>query len=139
VLRPTKTISSEAVLPLPEACVHALAEHRLMVERWKADAAKSWHENDLVFSTRCGLPLDPRNFPPPVQGAGKECGVPVVSVHSTRRTRASLLVGLDVHPRVANADSAARQDLHHDGHLFTGRRVKRFGGSARRYRSGAKG
>jgi integrase len=34
VLRPTKTISSEAVLPLPEACVHALAEHRLMVERW---------------------------------------------------------------------------------------------------------
>jgi hypothetical protein len=44
VLRPTKTISSEAVLPLPEACVHAFAEHRLMVERWKADTAKSWHE-----------------------------------------------------------------------------------------------
>ena len=62
MLRPTKTISSEAVLPLPEACVHALAEHRLMVERWKADAGKLWHENDLVFSTRCGLPLDPRNL-----------------------------------------------------------------------------
>jgi integrase len=28
VLRPTKTISSEAVLPLPEPCVQALAEHR---------------------------------------------------------------------------------------------------------------
>ena len=29
-----QTISSEAVLPLPEPCVHALVEHRLMVERW---------------------------------------------------------------------------------------------------------
>jgi integrase len=44
VLRPTKTISSEAVLPLPEPCVHALAQHRLMVERWRADAGKAWHD-----------------------------------------------------------------------------------------------
>jgi hypothetical protein len=60
VLRPTKTISSEAVLPLPELCVDALAAHGLMVERWRADAGKAWHENDLVFSTRYGLPVDPR-------------------------------------------------------------------------------
>ena len=33
VLRPTKTISSEAMLPLPELCVHALATHWLTVER----------------------------------------------------------------------------------------------------------
>jgi integrase len=30
-----------------------------------------------------------------------KAGVPEVSVHSTRRTCASLLVALDVHPRVA--------------------------------------
>jgi integrase len=101
VLRPTKTISSEAVLPLPELCVAALAEHRLMVERWRADAGKAWHENDLVFSTRYGLPLDPRNFHRRFKVQAKKAGVPVVSVHSTRRTCASLLVELDVHPRVA--------------------------------------
>jgi integrase len=36
--------------------------------------------------------------------AGSRCkqgSIPVVSVHSTRRTCASLLVELDVHPRVA--------------------------------------
>ena len=33
--------------------------------------------------------------------ASKKSGVPVVSVHSTRRTCASLLVELGVHPRVA--------------------------------------
>jgi integrase len=101
VLRPTKTISSEAVLPLPEPCVHAVAEHRLMVERWRVDAGKAWHENDLVFSTRYGLPLDPRNFHRRFKVQARKAGVPVVSVHSTRRTCASLLVELDVHPRVA--------------------------------------
>ena len=95
------TISSEAVLPLPEPCVHAVAEHRLMVERWRVDAGKAWHENDLVFSTRYGLPLDPRNFHRRFKVQARKAGVPVVSVHSTRRTCASLLVELDVHPRVA--------------------------------------
>ena len=33
----------------------------------------------------------------------RRAGVPVISVHSTRRTCASLLVALDVHPRVAMA------------------------------------
>jgi integrase len=32
-----------------------------------------------------------------------KAGVPVISVHATRRTCASLLVALDVHPRVAMA------------------------------------
>ena len=32
---------------------------------------------------------------------GRKAGVPIVSVHSTRRTCASLLVELDVHPRAA--------------------------------------
>jgi integrase len=40
VLRPTKTTSSVAVGPLPEPCVQALAEYRLMVERWRQMQAK---------------------------------------------------------------------------------------------------
>ena len=88
VLRPTKTVSSDAVLPLPEPCVHALAQHRLMVERWRADAGIAWHENDLVFSTRYGLPLDPRNFHRRFKVQARKADVPVVSVHSTKEERA---------------------------------------------------
>jgi integrase len=72
-----------------------------MVERWRADAGDAWHDNDLVFSTRYGLPLDPRNFHRRFKVQARKAGVPVVPVHSTRRTCASLLVELDVHPRVA--------------------------------------
>jgi integrase len=99
--RPTKTTSSEAVLPLPKICVDALVSHRAMTDRWRALAGPAWHDNDLVLSTRYGLPIDPRNFHRKFKERAAAAGVPVVPVHSTRRTCASLLVELDVHPRVA--------------------------------------
>ncbi len=54
-----------------------------------------------MVTTSYGLPFDPRNFHRRFKERAEEAGVPVVSVHSTRRTCASLLVELDVHPRVA--------------------------------------
>ena len=47
------------------------------------------------------LPYEPRNFYRQFRIRAAKAGAPVVSVHSTRRTCASLLVELDVHPRVA--------------------------------------
>lgn len=56
-----------------------------------------------VFTTRLGDPMDPRNFHRDFKLRVAKAGVPVVPIHSTRRTCASLLVALDVHPRVAMA------------------------------------
>ncbi len=100
-LRPTKTSSSEAALPLPELCVQALTAHRALTNGWRLMAGPAWHDNDLVLSTRYGLPIDPRNFHRKFKERAAAAGVPVPPVHSTRRTCASLLVELDVHPRVA--------------------------------------
>jgi integrase len=100
-LRRTKTTSSEAVLPLPEICGEALISHRAMTSAWRLAAGPAWHDTGLVLSTRFGLPIDPRNFHRKFKERALAAGVPVVPVHSTRRTCASLLVELDVHPRVA--------------------------------------
>ena len=54
-----------------------------------------------MLTTKYGLPIDPRNFQRRFKDRAEKAGAPVVSVHSTRRTCASLLVELDVHPRVA--------------------------------------
>jgi hypothetical protein len=54
-LRPTKTVSSEAVLPLPELCLQALTAHRALTNGWRLAAGPAWHDNDLVLSTRYGL------------------------------------------------------------------------------------
>ncbi len=47
--------------------------------------------------------MDPRNFHRYFKARAAAAGVPIVSPHDTRRTCASLLVALDVHPRVAMA------------------------------------
>ena len=56
---------------------------------------------DFVISTRFGLPVEPRNFHRDFKARCAKAGVRPISVHSTRRTCASLLVALDVHPWVA--------------------------------------
>lgn len=100
VRRETKTYASDAALPLPAICVRAL-EHRRLVEDRMREAAAAWHESGLVLSTRLGTPVEPRNFHRLFVERCKRAEVPVTSVHLTRKACASLLVALDVHPRVA--------------------------------------
>jgi integrase len=48
-----------------------------------------------------GTPYDPRNLHRAFVERAKTDGVPVTPVHLTRKACGSLLVALDVHPRVA--------------------------------------
>jgi integrase len=99
--RATKTPGSTAVLPLPDICITAL---KLRAERHAEDRARAddiWHETDLVFTTTLGTPYEPRNFARHFALRCSKAGVRYIKVHDTRRTCASLLVALDVHPRVA--------------------------------------
>jgi integrase len=54
----------------------------------------------LIFTTRYGGPIEPRNFNRAWEVRIAGAGVPRITVHDARRTCASLLVDLDVHPRV---------------------------------------
>lgn len=101
--RRTKTATSEAPLPLPDICVHALEQRKVTEARWRLAAGEAWAGSGLVLTTRLGDPFDPRNFHRYFKARAAKADVPVISVHATRRTCASLLVALDVHPRVAMA------------------------------------
>jgi integrase len=99
--RVTKTEGSDATLPLPPMCVAAL---RLRYAQQKADREKAgdaWHNSGLVFTTRLGGPIEPRNFFRSFIARIPKAGTPRISVHDARRTCGSLLADLDVHPRVA--------------------------------------
>ncbi|KGN31142.1 integrase [Knoellia sinensis KCTC 19936] len=103
VRRQTKTHSSDAPLPLPDICVQALKDRRLTENKLRLAAGEAWAGTGLMLTTRLGDPLDPRNFQRAFRSSVRRAGVPIIPVHSTRRTCASLLVALDVHPRVAMA------------------------------------
>jgi integrase len=60
--RDTKTAASDDTLPLPSIVVAALEKRRREQLADQRDAEPAWHPNDLVFTTKYGLPIDPRNF-----------------------------------------------------------------------------
>ncbi len=92
VLSETKTLDSDAALPLPPMCVVALRDHL---------AQSKVAVSEFVISTRSGGPVDPRNFYRSFQRRVAQAGVPWIQLHGIRHTCATLLVELDVHPRVA--------------------------------------
>jgi len=100
LLRVAKTEASEATLPLPAICATALRSRREDQKRHREHAGRAWQDNGLVFTTRLGTPIEPRNFHRQFKTRCRKAGVREISVHTTRRTCATLLVALDVHPRV---------------------------------------
>jgi integrase len=101
IRREVKTEKSEAPLPLPDLCIAALKIRRKQQDRDRARANDAWIDNGLVFTTRHGTPIEPRNFGRSFDRCIVAARVPRITVHGTRKTCGSLLAALDVHPRVA--------------------------------------
>ena len=99
--RETKTPTSDAGLPLPPICAVALRARQIDIECDREAAGPLWHGLRLVFTTRFGTPIEPRNFNRYWDRRCALAAVPRITVRDARRTCASLLADLDVHPRVA--------------------------------------
>lgn len=99
--REVKTETSEAPLPLPGPCVTALKIRKQRQDADRARAGDTWIDTGLVFTTRHGTPIEPRNFNRGFNRCIAAAKVPTITVHGTRKTCGSLLAALDVHPRVA--------------------------------------
>ena len=99
--RQTKTDASDAPLRLPDVCVAALKlrQEQQAVHRDKAKGG--WLDTGLVFTTRHGTAIEPRNFNRSFDRCIAKAQVPRITVHGTRKTCGSLLAALEVHPRVA--------------------------------------
>ncbi|RSM62406.1 hypothetical protein DMH03_09870 [Amycolatopsis sp. WAC 01376] len=65
------------------------------------EKADTWLDSGLVFTSEQGTLIEPRNFSPVVGDVMEEGGRPVHQCAWRRRSCGSLLVDLDVHPRVA--------------------------------------
>jgi integrase len=68
--------------------------------RWAA-VGPAWNGDKLVFTTRYGTPIEPRNFNRFWDARCAKAGVRKITVHNGRRSCGTLLADLDVSPRVA--------------------------------------
>jgi integrase len=57
----------------------------------------------LIFTTRYGTPIEPRNFKRSWDCRCRRADVRKITPHDGRRTCGTLLADLDIHPRVAMA------------------------------------
>jgi integrase len=99
--RATKTETSDAVLPLPEICVTALRYRKARQESQQKAFRPQVGRPAFVFTTVFGTPVEPRNFFRSYVARIVRAGVRQITIHDARRTCATLLADLDVHPRVA--------------------------------------
>ena len=60
----TKTRLSRRTLELPNDCVVALRAHKRWQTQSRMRSTARWPDNDLVFTTQRGTPLDAANVPP---------------------------------------------------------------------------
>jgi integrase len=100
IRRETKTEASDAGLPLPAICVAALKLRREAQDGKRQDAGDAWQraEAPLVFTGIYGTPVEPRTFNRAFTARCAKAGIRQITVHDARRTYATLLVDLEVHP-----------------------------------------
>lgn len=121
LLRETKTEASDSELPMPAICTAALLLRREQQDKDRADAGEAWRGDasgeGLVFTGRYGTPVDPRTLNRRFAARCAAAGVRPLRVHDARKTCATLLVDLDVHPRVImrilrHADLAVTMEIY---------------------------
>jgi integrase len=76
----------------------ALREHRVRQNERRLALGAAWQDNDLVFPTAIGTPVNPNNLARDYNRWVQQAGVPRIRIHDHRHTHASLLLqmGTDV-------------------------------------------
>lgn len=118
IVRETKTEASDSVLPLPDICVVALRRHLSEQAEHRAGAAQAWQSTEhFVFTGRFGTPVDPQTLARAFAVRCRLAGVRPLRLHDARKTCATLLVDLGVHPRIImrilrHADLAVTMEIY---------------------------
>jgi integrase len=100
-LVPPKTARSRRIVPFPDGVVEALKLRREHQETdRRAAGAEFWEDWGLVFTTRFGTPLSPRNDYRDFQRLVAAAGLRHVRLHDLRHTSASLMLDQGVSPHV---------------------------------------
>lgn len=88
------------VIPIPLMCVAPLRWQRLRQAAQREAAGTAWQQNDYVFTTRTGRPVEPRNISRSFERIADGAGLPRVRLHDARHGCATLLFAAGVPARV---------------------------------------
>ncbi len=90
-----KTAESWRTQNLPAPCRQALLAHRRR-QRLERQAIGSWSDDELVFTTPVGTPIDPANFAKAFKAHCIRAGLGNRNLHQLRHSAATLLLAQDL-------------------------------------------
>ena len=99
---PPKTLKSRRHVALTKLAIEALQRRRIIQLEERLAASTEWdNEFDLVLTNLVGNPLNPSNFSArDFPALLRRSGVKRIRFHDLRHSTASLLLSLDVHPKI---------------------------------------
>lgn len=86
---------TERTLPLTGTLIEGLRKRQREMEEERQFMAERWHEHGLIFPSSIGTPLSPRNLSRHLESIRGEA-LKDVTLHSLRRTTATLMAELDI-------------------------------------------
>ncbi len=95
-----KSAKSRRVILLSQKVMAKLGDHVHYQEKEKLFAGDRWKDNDLIFPSSIGTPLDPRNFYENYRLVLRKAGLPLIRFHDLRHTAATLMLQEGVHPKI---------------------------------------
>jgi len=96
----TKTKKSRRSIVLPDMLLELLARHRFLQAEAKKEAGEYWQEQDLVFPTSLGTPLNPNKVLERFKTLLKRAELPDMRFHDLRHSAATILLTMRVHPKI---------------------------------------
>ena len=90
-LGPVKTDGSERSVAVPPSLADVLRRHRTQQAAERRTAGDHWRDHGLVFTTKIGTPIEPRNLNRHFDRLCEKAGVRRIRVHDLRHSCATLL------------------------------------------------
>jgi integrase len=100
-LGPVKTHAGQRDLPLLSLAAEALQSQVAQQASYRIDMGSAWPDTDLIFTSRTGRPVGPRNLVRSFRRICEQNKIRLITVHHIRHTVASLLKDLAVPARDA--------------------------------------
>lgn len=95
-----KTESGKRTIPLLPEVVQELKRHKARQNEERLFFGREYEDNDLVFCTPTGKPIDPRNFLRKLKGILKKAGLrEEIRVHTLRHTFGNVIAQAGENPR----------------------------------------
>ena len=95
-----KTARGRRKVRLSALALRELRQHRTEQVEARLKLGPLWHDNDLVFASTLGTPMEESRVSRTYSADLFRAGIPQVRFHDLRHTAATLLLSENVHPKV---------------------------------------